>query len=68
MVELANDALGYIPSTDQAMRGGYGAKPILSRRLIADAGRQMTDWVQVAMWRIWEGDAAAERPRMGEGR
>lgn len=68
VVELANDALGYIPTTDQAMRGGYGAKPILSRRLIADAGRQMADWVQVAMWRIWEGADAAERPRMGEGR
>ncbi len=68
VIELANDALGYIPTTDQAMRGGYGAKPILSRRLIADAGRQMTDWVQVAMWRVWEGETEAERPRMGEGR
>ncbi len=68
VIELANDALGYIPTTDQAMRGGYGAKPILSRRLIADAGRQMTDWVQVAMWRVWEGEDAAERPRMGAGR
>ncbi len=68
VVELANESLGYIPTTDQAMRGGYGAKPILSRRLIADAGRQITDWVQVAMWEIWEGeDRPAERPRMGEG-
>jgi hypothetical protein len=68
IVELANDSLGYIPSTDQAMRGGYGAKPILSRRLIADAGRQITDWVQVAMWEVWEGeDRPATRPRMGEG-
>jgi hypothetical protein len=68
IVELANDSLGYIPTTDQAMRGGYGAKPILSRRLIADAGRQITDWVQVAMWEVWEGaDRPATRPRMGEG-
>ena len=68
VVELANDALGYIPTTDQALRGGYGAKPILSRRLVADAGRQITDWVQVAMWELWEGDERpAERPRMGEG-
>ncbi|MGI5819278.1 MAG: hypothetical protein ACOX9R_14410 [Armatimonadota bacterium] len=68
VVELANDALGYIPTTDQAMRGGYGAKPILSRRLIADAGRQITDWAQVAMWEVWEGeDRPAERPRLGEG-
>lgn len=68
VVELANDALGYIPTTDQAMRGGYGAKPILSRRLIADAGRRITDWVQVAMWEVWEGDdRPSERPRLGEG-
>jgi len=68
IVELANDALGYIPSTDQAMRGGYGAKPILSRRLIADAGRRITDWVQAAMWEVWEGDdRPTERPRLGEG-
>ncbi len=68
VIELANDALGYIPTTDQAMRGGYGAKPILSRRLIADAGRRIADWVQVAMWQVWEGSVAADRPRMGEGR
>ncbi len=68
VVELANDALGYIPTTDQAMRGGYGAKPILSRQLIADAGSRMADWVQVAMGRVWEGDEPADRPRMGEGR
>jgi neutral ceramidase len=68
VVELANDALGYIPTTDQASRGGYGAKPILSRRLIADAGRQISDWVQTAMWEIWEGeDRPTERPRLGEG-
>jgi hypothetical protein len=68
VVELSNDAPGYIPTTDQAVRGGYGAKPILSRRLIADAGRRITDWVQVAMWEVWEGDdRPTERPRMGEG-
>ena len=68
VIELANDALGYIPTTDRAMRGGYGAKPILSRRLIADAGRQIADWVQVAMWEVWEGDRRpSERPRLGEG-
>ena len=68
VVELANDALGYIPSTDQALRGGYGAKPILSRRLNADAGRQIVDWVQIAMWEVWEGDdRPAQRPRLGEG-
>ncbi len=68
VIELANDSHGYIPSTDQAMRGGYGAKPILSRRLIADAGRRMADGVQVAMWDIWEGeDTPSERPRLGDG-
>lgn len=68
VAELANDWFGYIPTSDQALRGAYGAKPILSRRLEADGGRKMTDAVQVAMWELWEGNQAAERPRMGEGR
>ncbi len=50
VAELANDWFGYIPTSDQAHRGAYGAKPLLSRRLEADAGRRMTDAVQVAMW------------------
>jgi signal recognition particle subunit SRP54 len=49
VAELANDWFGYIPTSDQALRGAYGAKPILSRRLEADGGRKMTDAVQVAM-------------------
>lgn len=68
VVELANDWFGYIPTSDQALRGAYGALPILSRRLEADAGRKMTDAVQVAMWDLWEGETERERPRMGEGR
>ncbi len=55
VAELANDWFGYIPTTDQAHRGAYGAKPILSRRLEADGGRKMADAVQVAMWELWEG-------------
>ena len=55
VAELANDWFGYIPTSDQAHRGAYGAKPILSRRLDADGGRQMTDAVQVMMWDLWEG-------------
>ena len=47
VAELANGWFGYIPTTDQAHRGAYGAKPILSRRLIADSGRQITDTVQI---------------------
>ena len=54
VAELANDWFGYIPTTDQAQRGAYGAKPILSRRLCADAGRQMADAAQTMMWRLWE--------------
>ena len=50
VAELANDWFGYIPTSDQADRGAYGAKPILSRRLCGDGGRQMTDAVQVMMW------------------
>ncbi|MBN2450918.1 MAG: hypothetical protein JXR77_11045 [Lentisphaeria bacterium] len=55
VAELANDWFGYIPTSDQAHRGAYGALPILSRRLDADGGRQMTDAVQVLMWDLWEG-------------
>ena len=55
VAELANDWFGYIPTSDQAHRGAYGAKPILSRRLDADGGRQMADAVQVMMWDLWEG-------------
>ncbi len=53
VVELANDWFGYIPTTDQAHRGAYGAKPILSRRLCADAGRRMADAVQTMMCTLW---------------
>jgi len=55
VAELANDWFGYIPTSDQAQRGAYGAKPILSRRLDADGGRQMADAVQVMVWDLWEG-------------
>jgi neutral ceramidase len=44
VVELANARVSpYIPTTDQAERGAYGAKPILSRWLAADAGRRLAD-------------------------
>jgi hypothetical protein len=44
VVELANARVsGYVPYPDQAERGAYGAKPILSRWLDADAGRHMGD-------------------------
>jgi hypothetical protein len=44
VVELANARLSsYVPDPSQAERGAYGAKPILSRWLDADAGRQMSD-------------------------
>ncbi len=56
VTELANHAVGYVPSTDQAQRLGYGARPILSRKLDADAGRQIADAVQILMWQVWEGD------------
>lgn len=54
VVELANGWFGYIPTTDQAHRGAYGAKPILSRQLVSDAGRQLADAAQRLMWTLWE--------------
>ncbi len=44
VVELANARSStYVPTTDQADRGAYGAKPVLSRWLCADAGSRMID-------------------------
>ena len=60
VVELANDWFGYVPTIEQAERGGYGAKPILSRRLHASAGRVMSDAAFVMLNRLWEPD---ESPR-----
>jgi len=52
VVELANARVtNYVPTTDQAERGAYGAKPILSRWLCADAGRRMADAMQAMLWR-----------------
>jgi len=54
VVTLANaDASTYVPTTDQAERGAYGAHPVLSRWLCADAGRRLADAAQVLLWRLW---------------
>jgi len=54
VVELANArASTYVPTTDQAERGAYGAKPILSRWLCADAGRRMADAALVMLHRMF---------------
>ena len=54
VVELANDRVtNYVPTTDQAERGAYGAKPILSRWLCSDAGRRMADKAQVMLQALW---------------
>jgi hypothetical protein len=59
VVELANSRVtNYVPTTDQAERGAYGAKPILSRWLCADAGRRMSDEALRRMHAIW-GDGLA---------
>ncbi|MGQ9731383.1 MAG: hypothetical protein ACUVX8_08920 [Candidatus Zipacnadales bacterium] len=55
VVELANARVtSYVPTTDQAERGAYGAKPILSRWLCADAGRRMADKAQVMLQAMWQ--------------
>jgi len=54
VVELANArASTYVPTTDQAERGAYGARPILSRWLCSDAGRRMADAAIVMLHRLW---------------
>lgn len=55
VVELANArASTYVPTTDQAGRGAYGAKPILSRWLCEDAGRRMSDAAIVSLHKFWK--------------
>ncbi len=55
IAELANARVStYVPTGDQARRGAYGAKPILSRWLDADAGRRMADAAQRLLWELWE--------------
>jgi neutral ceramidase len=55
VVELANANVStYVPTTDQAERGAYGATPILSRWLCADAGRRLADAAQVLLWQLWK--------------
>jgi len=57
VVELANARVSsYVPTTDQAARGAYGARPILSRWLCADAGRRLADAAQVALCRLYQGE------------
>jgi hypothetical protein len=53
VAELANGWFGYVPTTDQAQRGAYGARPILSRQLIADGGRRIADTVQILLSSLW---------------
>ncbi len=54
VVELANGSFGYIPTTDQAGRDAYGAKAILSRQLVAEAGRMISDASQRMAWELWD--------------
>lgn len=54
VVELANTrASTYVATTDQAERGAYGAKPILSRWLCSDAGRRMADSAITTLHGMW---------------
>jgi hypothetical protein len=55
VVELSNARSStYVPTTDQAERGAYGAKPILSRWLCSDAGRRMSDAALAMLYKLWE--------------
>jgi len=50
VVELANARVtNYIPTTNQAERGAYGAKPIISRWLCSDAARRIADAAMVML-------------------
>ena len=49
VASLSNAWFGYIPTTDQASRWAYGARPTQSHRLIADGGRRIADTAQRLM-------------------
>lgn len=54
VIELANARSStYVPTTDQADRGAYGAKPVLSRWLCADAGSRMIDATLNMLHEMW---------------
>ena len=53
VVELANDTFGYIPTIEQAQRGGYGAMPVLSRQLEFGAGRIVSDELLRMLNELW---------------
>jgi len=53
VVELANDTFGYIPTIEQAQRGGYGAMPVLTRQLEASAGRIVSDELLRMLNELW---------------
>jgi len=54
VVTLANGRVStYVPTTEQAERGAYGARPILSRWLCSDAGRRLADASQVLLHRLF---------------
>lgn len=55
VVELANARVSnYVSTTDQVNRGAYGTIPIISRWLCEDAGRIVSDAVQVHLTAIGE--------------
>jgi hypothetical protein len=54
VAELANHWVGYVPTIEQAVRGGYGAMPILSRRLCEDAGQRMADAAFTMLHDLWK--------------
>jgi hypothetical protein len=54
IVSMANEKIGYIPTTDQADRMGYGEIPVLTRWLIPEAGRIMVDTAIELICDMWD--------------
>jgi len=54
LAELANGWFGYVPTWQAALRGGYGAMPIWSRRLAPEAGQLLADCAFVQLQRLWK--------------
>jgi len=55
VVELTDEKKGgYVPSTAQAGRGGYGEFPFICRHLVAEAADRMTDAAIEMLWEMWD--------------
>ncbi len=62
VAELANGWFGYVATWEAIQRGGYGALPLWSRQLAAEAGQRMADCAFVQLQRLWDSEGTGHKP------